>query len=93
MSRKRASHQAPGTQRWLLLVAVLLAVGVGVAFATWGTGQPANTAAGGTLASGTLVPDHTQHEFGQVRMGGGLLVARFPLTVQGATLVNSVGTT
>jgi hypothetical protein len=44
-------------------------------------------------AGGTLSPEYTRHDLGAVRMGDGLLLARFPLTVEGTPLVMSLSTT
>ena len=43
--------------------------------------------------SGVLTPEHTRHDFGAVGMSDGLLLARFPLAVQGAPLVSSLTST
>ena len=48
---------------------------------------------GGEQAGGALSPEYTRHDFGAVRMGDGLLLARFPLTVEGTPLVTSLSTT
>lgn len=68
---------------WFWPLAILLVVGSALALVIQGASGP----------SGRLVPDHTFHDFGRVRMGDGLLVARFPLTVQGPTRVTGVATT
>lgn len=46
--------------------------------------------AAATPATGTLAPERTSHDFGQVPMGGGLVQARFPLAVESDALVTSI---
>lgn len=65
--RRRRSNWTP-----VILAAIVAALALAIA-ATRGEAP--------TL--GTIQPEHTTHEFGTVRMEGGLLTATFPLTING----------
>lgn len=47
----------------------------------------------GSPPRGTIAAESTTHDFGQAPIDGGLLVARFPLTVESDALVTELGTT
>ena len=82
--------QAGGWRIWpWLLVGVVLAAASVFAFA----GRGATGGSEPSAVTGALVPEHTVHDFGQVRMDGGLIDARFPLTVQNPVRVTSLETT
>ena len=87
----RAKHHAHGRQAaraqrlpwpWIALAVVLL-VGGGLALLLTG-------AAGAGRASGRLTAAQQMYDFGQVPIHGGLITTRFPLTVEGETLVTEL---
>jgi hypothetical protein len=82
-SRRRPAHRTRNGRRGWLALGVTLLAAVALWFALGNTGQP----------GGTLTAEYTNYDFGQVRMNGGLLAYRFPLTVQGATVVTDLSTT
>lgn len=79
--KRRRRHFGP----WLWSsLAALIVVLAGAAALGWFDGpQP----------QGTLEADQLRQELGQIRMGGGVSVTQFPLTVQGDALVTRMGTT
>ncbi len=89
--RRTPAHLPPARKRraprWPFVLAPLLVLGVVFAFSSGlvATGpQP-------VASTATIVPEHTVHEFGSVKIHGGLLAASFPLTVDGP--VNAIDLT
>jgi hypothetical protein len=64
---------------WIALVVVVL-VGSALALLLSGVGRP----------TGRLTATQQMHDFGQVPIHGGLITTRFPLTVEGETLVTEL---
>ncbi|MBM2827053.1 MAG: hypothetical protein HW403_1117 [Dehalococcoidia bacterium] len=97
MSARRGSRhrgdKAPVGKGWLLVLTMILLVGVGFAFTTRPWDRLLSTPTNGVRFSGTLVPEHIFHSFGLVSIDGGPVMAKFPLMVQGPTLVTDLGTT
>ena len=75
--RSARSPSGLGSIPWRLIALPVVVVGLAIAIAATRGPAPAP-------ALGQIVPEHTVHEFGTVRMQDGLLVATFPLTVEGA---------
>ncbi len=69
---------------WISIFAGLLVIG-GAAIVL--ANQPA------VEAGGVLTAERTFHDFGQVRIGGGLITTNFPLAVEGSPLVTELSTT
>lgn len=80
--RSRHAGGQPRPWRWLALAALVLAIGGALMIVGRGANQ----------TNGRLAAEHVAHDFGKTPIGGGLIVARFPLQVQGATLVTYIGT-
>jgi hypothetical protein len=82
---KQRTHYPPATksQPWVLAgaIALILLVG-GVILATSGREQ----------AGGTLISKTTAQDLGIVSMSKGIVIAQFPLTVQGTTRVTDIET-
>lgn len=92
------SQRTSRPRRRLLITAGALVVGGALvlgtlAFAGWRSGRIDGLLTSGSLTGGSLTAARTVHDFGRVRMGDGILTARFPLTVRGSTMVTSIGTT
>jgi hypothetical protein len=68
---------------WLVLAAALIALLAALVLAPRAVSEP----------SGAVTPEHTRHDFGEVSMSDGILLARFPLAVNGAPLVSSLTST
>lgn len=68
--------------RWAMPIALVLLVG----------GVLAVTLLRGEQLNGKLIAEQTTHDFGAIPIHGGVVYARFPLSVQGATLVTDLGT-
>jgi hypothetical protein len=65
--------------RWIALVVVVL-VGGALALLLSGASRP----------TGRVTAAQQMHDFGQVPIHGGLITTRFPLTVEGETLVTEL---
>ena len=76
---------------WLSIGALLLAASV-IALAGRGSDGGERAASVGQ-EEGALVPEHTVHDFGQIRMGGGPIDARFRMAVQSPVRVTRLETT
>jgi hypothetical protein len=74
-----------GSARAWLAIGALLIVGI-LVIVTMATPT-------GNVGTGTLIAERTEHNFGQVKIDGGLLATRFPLTVQGPVHVTDLSTT
>jgi predicted metal-binding membrane protein len=86
ISKQRANARRVTARRsrarlWVSLAALVLLAAAALAFAVTGS-EP----------SGALTAQQTFHDFGMVSMNDGDLVARFPLTVEGAVKVIDVQT-
>lgn len=72
-------------------VRLRLWIGVGIAIAALvilgGAISMAQQGGEAAPAGQELVAERTAHDFGQVRIGGGNITTRFPLSVRGASLV------
>ena len=77
---------------WLLVGFVLAAAAL---FGLAGTRADSRdeALADAQATAGALVPEHTAHDFGEVRMGEGLISARFALAVQSPVRVARLETT
>jgi hypothetical protein len=71
---RQPSRRTTRRRRWALLAAPVALFVVATALVL--TRAPAD-------AAGRIVPEHTLHQFGTVRMEDGLLAAAFPLTIDG----------
>lgn len=81
-----------GRRRPSWFLAALLAIGLVIAGGL--LSLAARPGRGPTDApAGVLAAERTTYDFGQVRMGDGLLRTSFPLTVDGPVLVTDLGTT
>lgn len=69
--------------RWIATAAAVLILAVGFVVMRETAGP----------ASEGLAAEHTTHDFGQTPIGGGPVVARFPLTIEEPTVVTDLGTT
>jgi len=76
--RQVAGRSASGTLRWILLSAAVVVLGVGTVLLL----RPGESNTAAASATGTFTSERTSHDFGQVPMGGGLLLMRFPMAVQ-----------
>ncbi len=80
--RSRPSHPWWHGKVWLgAAVAALVILGALIGFRQQSTASTAN---------GTLTAERTSFDFGRVSMAGGLVETKFPLTVQGNTLVTGL---
>lgn len=82
-SNARRRPRRLGAPLWLALIALML-TGVGTLVFLI---QRANT------PDGMVQAERMSHDFGQVRMNGGLLRTTFPLSVTGPVRVTDLGTT
>ena len=64
---------------WIALAVVLAIVGALILFLS-----------GGNRSTGRVTATQQMHDFGQVSIHGGLITTRFPLTVEGETLVSEL---
>ena len=95
-ARRRLRGRNSNTQArrgWLLGVTLILLVVAGVIVVTRPWDRILSATTDGTRFSGTLQAEHNSHDLGRVPIGGGLVMAKFPLVAQGATLVTNLGTT
>lgn len=76
--QRRAAGKSPSrTRRWILLSVAVVALLAGAVLLL----RPGESSPAAASATGTLTPERTSHDFGQVPMGGGVLLMRFPVAV------------
>jgi len=78
--KRRTSFRLP---LWLWLVPLAVVAGIGLIYA----------ASANTQASGTITPERTSYDFGDIKYSGGLVTTKFALQVKGAVVVKSLSTT
>lgn len=82
MRKATTGEQARSALRWLGLALLVLALAGGLLML-----------AGRKAPAGVLTAEHQLHDFGQVPIDGGVIMAEFPLAVEGTVVVTGLGTT
>ncbi len=76
--RGAAGKSTSRTRRWVLLSLAFVALVAGAVLLL----RPGESSPAAASATGILTPERTSHDFGQVPMGGGVLLMRFPMAVR-----------